>query len=67
MQSTTATTKNLHVWAQFSPVAKRMTRKGKVIFTVVGSDVRYITDGKFCSCSQFDQIVADAQRPQENR
>jgi predicted nucleic acid-binding Zn finger protein len=59
MQDTTATRKNLHVWAQFSPVAKRMTRKGKVIFTV--GDIRYITSGRFCSCQEFDQIIVDAQ------
>ncbi len=57
MKATDVRKTNLHVWAYYSPIAKRTTRKGKVIFTI--DDEKYITNGRFEGVDEFNRIIDD--------
>ena len=59
MITTTLTRENAHIWSGYFPVVKRLTRKGKVLFTAVdgNGEKTYVSTGAFASTSEFYKSV----------
>ena len=59
MKSSNLNKNNAYIWSSFSPVVKRMTRKGKVIFTAIDGNGEgiYVSTGTFASADDFYESV----------
>lgn len=55
MISTSLNRANAYIWGGFFPVAKRITRKGKVVFIATDGDGerKYISTGTFTNIDEF--------------
>jgi hypothetical protein len=55
MITTSLNRANAHIWGGFFPVAKRITRKGKIVFTAIdgSGEKTYISTGTFTNIDEF--------------
>ena len=68
MITTTLTRENAHIWSGYFPVVKRLTRKGKVLFTAIdgSGEKTYISTGTFTSIDEFYKHVYRNQLENNN-
>ena len=68
MISTNLTRSNAFVWSGYFPTGKRVTRKGKIIFTAIdgSGEKTYISTGTFTSIDEFYKHVYRNQLENNN-